>query len=236
MAEKTSLDPMRLASSCEPNQAASYTSPSIPPAPYPGPILPLDGRKIRILVLEPVTDVTDSGPLQLVGSLVVRDLDERPDFAALSYVWDETTATPPHHIKIRDGPGGDRLGSIPLTDNCFHALAELQKDPTRRTLWVDAVCINQADCTEKGHQVRYMGDIYSLAKTTFVWLGPGHTGTNRAMRYLKYLGRSSKRLKIGLAMAVTAEQRKEQVAHYNRLFWQDVRGMRNANAIVHRPR
>lgn len=179
MAEEISLDPVRLVSNCETNQAASYTSPSPPPAPYLGPILPLDGRNTRILVLDPVTNVTGSESLQLAGSLVVRGLDEHPDFAALSYVWGKTTATPPHHIDIRDGPGGERLGSIPLMDNCFHALAELQKDPTRRALWVDAVCINQADCTEKGHQVRYMGDIYSLAKTTYIWLRPGHAGRTR---------------------------------------------------------
>lgn len=220
MAEKTSLDPMRLGSSSnetclklrtesgcqlhEPFHSTSTISRSHLAARWsqdPNPCPRTCHGRYRLR------------PSATRRKLGCRDLDERPDFAALSYVWGETTATPPHHIEIRDGPGDDRLGSIPLTDNCFHALAELQKGPTRRTLWVDAVCINQADCTEKGHQVRYMGDIYSLAKTTFVWLGPGHTGTNRAMRYLKYLGRSSERLKIGLAMAVTAEQRKEQVAH-----------------------
>ena len=38
-------------------------------------------------------------------------------------------------------------------------------------LWVDAICINQADLTERGAQVSLMADIYQGAKKTIVWLG-----------------------------------------------------------------
>jgi hypothetical protein len=38
-------------------------------------------------------------------------------------------------------------------------------------LWVDAICINQDNMSERGHQVKLMGDIYSYARTVLAWLG-----------------------------------------------------------------
>ncbi|KAJ0336646.1 hypothetical protein COL922a_007723 [Colletotrichum nupharicola] len=39
-------------------------------------------------------------------------------------------------------------------------------------IWADALCINQSDTAEKNRQVPLMGNIYSLAKTTVIYLGP----------------------------------------------------------------
>ncbi|KAF2106705.1 heterokaryon incompatibility, partial [Lophiotrema nucula] len=38
-------------------------------------------------------------------------------------------------------------------------------------LWIDAMCINQHDNTEKGTQVQMMRDIYMKASRVVVWLG-----------------------------------------------------------------
>jgi len=46
---------------------------------------------------------------------------------------------------------------------------------TTRTLWIDAICINQADNDEKGKQVTMMGKIYACATNVLIWTGePGH--------------------------------------------------------------
>lgn len=37
--------------------------------------------------------------------------------------------------------------------------------------WIDALCINQMDNGENGHQVVHKGPIYSGAKRVIVWLG-----------------------------------------------------------------
>ncbi len=47
----------------------------------------------------------------------------------------------------------------------------MRKTDTTRTLWVDAVCINQDDVVEKNHQVHLMKDIYGGATRVLVWLG-----------------------------------------------------------------
>lgn len=38
-------------------------------------------------------------------------------------------------------------------------------------IWVDSICINQADLDERSHQVAQMGEIYSHAYGSIVWLG-----------------------------------------------------------------
>jgi hypothetical protein len=42
-------------------------------------------------------------------------------------------------------------------------------------LWVDQICINQANLTERSHQVGFMTDIYRGAKQTFVCLSTSKT-------------------------------------------------------------
>jgi hypothetical protein len=39
-------------------------------------------------------------------------------------------------------------------------------------LWIDAICIDQDNISERGHQVKQMGEIYSYAGTVLAWLGP----------------------------------------------------------------
>jgi hypothetical protein len=42
---------------------------------------------------------------------------------------------------------------------------------TTHSLWIDALCINQADTKEKNHQVQQMGQIYLKAKLVIAWFG-----------------------------------------------------------------
>lgn len=53
-------------------------------------------------------------------------------------------------------------------------------------LWVDAVCINQNDLLEKGHQVQIMRDVYSEAKFVISWINPSNNdNTELALRTLR---------------------------------------------------
>ncbi|KAI0893723.1 heterokaryon incompatibility protein-domain-containing protein [Annulohypoxylon nitens] len=53
-------------------------------------------------------------------------------------------------------------------------------------LWVDAVCINQSDLLEKGHQVQIMRDVYSEAKFVISWINPSNNdNTELALRTLR---------------------------------------------------
>ena len=86
-----------------------------------------------------------------------------PPYEAISYVW----GAPIFKASIMT-----RAGSIALTQNLADALLRFRLPDNTRILWADAICINQADPTEQGHQVRMMDRIYSSAETVLVWLGP----------------------------------------------------------------
>lgn len=55
--------------------------------------------------------------------------------------------------------------------NLVECLSSLRYDEITRDLWVDALCINQADTTEKSAQINLMPQIYGSAARTLIWLG-----------------------------------------------------------------
>jgi hypothetical protein len=56
-----------------------------------------------------------------------------------------------------------------------------------QVLWIDAICINQADNREKSQQVMLMADIYRNARTVQIWLGLETELTAAGMRVLSFL-------------------------------------------------
>ncbi|OLN86060.1 Heterokaryon incompatibility protein 6, OR allele 6 [Colletotrichum chlorophyti] len=94
--------------------------------------------------------------------LVVMPLARCPKFEALSYVWGSEANPRPITLQKRT-----KL----VTQNLESALRHLRYIYRPRTLWADALCINQDDNDEKSHQVQLMADIYSGASQVLVWFG-----------------------------------------------------------------
>lgn len=63
------------------------------------------------------------------------------------------------------------LAAYPVTDNLYNALVHLREVDKPRTLWADAVCINQSDPQEHAEQVTRMQNVYARASKVIVWLG-----------------------------------------------------------------
>lgn len=84
------------------------------------------------------------------------------NYEALSYTWGDGDAVP---ITINGRQG------LTVTSNLAAALRRFRLQYKSRMLWVDALCINQADLAERAGQVRLMGDIFSSATGVLVWLG-----------------------------------------------------------------
>ena len=121
------------------------------------------GSAFRLLKLSPRTDVEG----RMVCSLVEYGLQDgnRPAYKALSYTWGDTQERLPIMIN-------GELAHI--TSNLHGALATLRRSGDERALWIDALCINQADPTERNHQVSQMREIFSSADEIVAWIGhPG---------------------------------------------------------------
>jgi hypothetical protein len=83
-------------------------------------------------------------------------------FQALSYVWGDLKEI--GRICVNGG-------IHEVTKNLYLALLRLRHPVMERTLWVDALCINQMDLDEKRHQIALMPGIYTKASTVIMWLG-----------------------------------------------------------------
>ena len=124
---------------------------------------PLPTREhTRVLVLEPGPRCDITSPL--VGSLRLLDLCDANSepFEAISYVWGPPART---HVILVDGH------PLPMTASLRDALLQTRLPDQSRTLWADAICINQSDHAEKGHQVAVMARIYKASRRTLICLG-----------------------------------------------------------------
>ena len=68
-----------------------------------------------------------------------------------------------------------------ITRNLYAGLKALRFKESTRTIWVDALCINQENIEERNHQVQLMAYIYSGAERVVVWLGDADAGTGPAL-------------------------------------------------------
>ncbi|KAF2025398.1 HET-domain-containing protein, partial [Setomelanomma holmii] len=85
------------------------------------------------------------------------------EYEAISYTW----AT----------EGGDDMKTgcvycderiIPVTKNCEAILRRLRRPWKTRRVWVDAICINQVNTSERNHQVGLMDHVYRKASNVLI--------------------------------------------------------------------
>ncbi|KAI0836634.1 heterokaryon incompatibility protein-domain-containing protein [Hypoxylon sp. FL0890] len=125
--------------------------------------LELDKKQIRILCLLP-----GGWPDPIRCTLYTAYLDDLPHYEALSYAWGDPAIRKPIFVNGR---------VFHVTVNLEAALRRLRCPSKERHLWVDALCINQADIIEKSHQVNLMKKIYSNTKCAILWLGDYDEGS-----------------------------------------------------------
>ncbi|KAI1497061.1 heterokaryon incompatibility protein-domain-containing protein [Biscogniauxia marginata] len=134
---------------------------------YSRKLLNRDGEYFRFITILP----SDDDDQRISCKLETKELVEGLRYAALSYVWGD-----PHNTENIEVDGH----TLPITTNLASALwhfrkyglPQNQQTGTISLLWVDAICINQDDDKERGHQVRKMGSLYNKATSVLSWLGP----------------------------------------------------------------
>jgi hypothetical protein len=125
---------------------------------YPSPPLDVAAQEIRLLQILPAHH-----PHEVLRShLGIHSLKADPEYEALSYTWGTSSLEQTTKINGKD---------IPVTDNLAVALLRLRRSDRTRTIWVDALCINQENAVERAYQVTLMAQIYAMASSVVVWLG-----------------------------------------------------------------
>jgi hypothetical protein len=120
----------------------------------------------RILRLSPAPDDNPDYPIS--GMLETYPRDECPEYETTSYMWagedGDNTACRPVFL----GPNWDVLLQ---TRNCWNMLQYLRSRTVQHNIWVDAICINQQNDSERSNQVAVMGQIYRNCFRVVVYLG-----------------------------------------------------------------
>jgi hypothetical protein len=130
---------------------------------------PLGVSGFRIFVLEP----------GLIGSTITGhihefDLLDAPAYYALSYVWGQEPAIHPVVINYK---------TQFIRPNLYHALQRIRLPAGQLYIWVDSICINQLDDSERNAQVRQMATIYSKANSVFIWLGEEDSSSKAGLEF-----------------------------------------------------
>ncbi|KAK2730266.1 heterokaryon incompatibility protein [Colletotrichum kahawae] len=149
---------------------------------------------IRLLTVHPGNETT-----ALSGTLLSTPLEAAPEFEAVSYAWGTGSFTETLNIISNPGTastsgehGVSGAGQISITHNVTSLSRCLRRESEARVLWIDAICINQANITERNDQVQRMRKIYSRARVVVIWLGPATEGdgSDRAIAFLNQMGQS----------------------------------------------
>ena len=206
-------------------------------APYEYSSLAEDASEIRLMTLLPGRFEDD---IVITLETVILSDNHIPQFEALSYVWGSTEnpmdisvkARKPKRSKPFSLQGRSRrrrlevcsYGTISVTQNLATALPYLRREDKPRVFWIDAICVNQQDSTERGHQVKRMAAVYSMARQVIVWLGPESQNSTLALRALDGLG---SQLRVDwFTYKMTTDSAGEITTHFNDPFddviWQSV--------------
>lgn len=124
-------------------------------------------------------------------------------YEALSYIWgaEDNPLEVLIDLASRDSAGDVaevlvevsqsplRYATLLVSQNLQGSLQHLRFKDAKRVVWIDAICINQADVVERNAQVSRMGDIFKMAKLVIVWVGPSTADSKLAMQTLGYIGK-----------------------------------------------
>ncbi|RDA93938.1 hypothetical protein CP533_5014 [Ophiocordyceps camponoti-saundersi (nom. inval.)] len=139
----------------------------------------LDRPGFRLLRLE-------AGTGSLVKCEIFQAYMDDPEtlipYEALSYTWGSNDLT--DRVMV-DGQ------VLPVTANLYDAMQHLRQPEKDRILWIDAICIDQGDLRERGHQVAHMSRIYAQAERVVIWLGIGTFEVKVLMSSLRELEKHS---------------------------------------------
>ncbi|PIA93306.1 Heterokaryon incompatibility protein 6, OR allele [Cercospora beticola] len=167
------------------SEGLSVTAPSEAPTPhglYNYKPLAQDNSNIRVLIVNP-GKFDDEIQIQLM-TVPFNGPKRKLPYEALSYTWGSPEDPQVVQVKLKDA-----FQLITVTRNCLEAIRYLRRNDKPRMVWIDAICINQADLDERARQVAIMRDIYARALRVVVWIGPASSDSGLAFRWIELVRR-----------------------------------------------
>lgn len=107
-----------------------------------------------------------------------------PEYETISYVWGSS------NLDGRIYVNGNKL-DVPISAE--RVLRQMRAESEQRTLWLDAICINQNDTADRNYQVRLMSDIYSKSASGLIWLGEDDGTAGETLHTLEALHNEAQR-------------------------------------------
>lgn len=145
---------------------------------------PLGGsnEQFRVLLLHPAIDRQDRIQCQLITTSFA---DYEKGYEAISYIWRD----PSGHLNWTDIEVNGVPYSVP--GNLNAALQCLRLSSQERALWVDCICIDQANPEERSRQVSGIRHIFQRASQVRIWLGEQTETSKAAVQFIQEVCRSS---------------------------------------------
>jgi len=139
--------------------------------------------EVRLLHLQPAS---------YFGYAIICSLTTLPQnvaetrYEALSYVWGVYEAENLRPITVD-------CKVYQITRNLHSALHHLRSSTPFRSLWVDAVCLDQNNLEEKNWTVPNMHIVYGSARSVIAWVGKADSDTTVALDLAKTLAKGWRR-------------------------------------------
>ena len=122
-------------------------------------------------------------------------------YQALTYTWGEPVFTKTLHVLN----GTDAAGDTNITENLHSALQNLREPDKILVLWVDAVCIDQSNTSERSSQVSNIPQTYSEASAVLIWLGTDSL-QNDGQLCLDFFSRLARHISSGPCLSERPDQ------------------------------
>jgi hypothetical protein len=102
------------------------------------------------------------------------------EYEALSWCWGRTISD--YAVVVTKGTENYKMR---IRKDLALALSYLRHMDKARTLWIDAICINQENSVERNQQVQMMSRIYTRADNVCIWLGEQDDESEVAFKFIK---------------------------------------------------
>lgn len=145
----------------------------------------LSSKDVRLLRLKPLCFrhpqrlLEQYNEVKIFCEVEVTSRRQCPAYTALSYAWGSQREARPICI-------GHSI--VQISSNLEEALQELRDEYFDVMLWVDQICINQADEEEKASQVKEMKATYAKATRVVAWVGTAADDSDLIIAHLNYIG------------------------------------------------